>query len=265
MAVVKLILLITMATASPQFASALNERAIEPAPSHLFLFAASISNPTFGHTCTGIILNKRWIISSALCIAEHSQDENELKIYYGSHNRTHNQRKTADIEKIVFHPAFEQRKLRNNLALMRIKADIDFIPTVVEAAVLPTKDAFPNDTAAVIGWEQIDAEVGERNSTFLSLSLLFYWLSLNRIDFKRIRALVFFYRCWDFEFSFVFICIRSVSISASIRYARNAQIPTHRNYIIGFVFAIDFPPNEWNHWPKFMHARNSWRYISRSG
>lgn len=165
MALVKLIfhyISFVIVVTTPLLASVIHDKIIEQAPGSEFLFAASIASPsTVGHACTGIILNKRWIISSALCVTQNS-DKQELKIYYGSHNRTHDQRKIAEIEKIVLHPEFEQRKLRNNLALMKIKTNIDFIPTVVDAAILPTRETLENDAVALIGWEQIDAEVSER-------------------------------------------------------------------------------------------------------
>lgn len=143
----------------PTLSKLISKKTIEPAPGSEFLFAASISLQSDCHACTGVILKKRWIITSALCISEQNSNEHELKVYYGSHNRTHGQRKAAAIEKIVYHPEFKQRMLRNNVALMKIKSDIDFIPTVVDAAILPTKETSENDQASVIGWAQ---EVSER-------------------------------------------------------------------------------------------------------
>lgn len=162
MSSVKLIfglILFLVVLVAPNLSKLISKKTIELAPGSEFLFAASISLQSDRHACTGVILKKRWIITSALCISEQNSNEHELKVYYGSHNRTHGQRKTAAIEKIVYHPEFNQRMLRNNVALMKIKSDIDFIPTVVDAAILPTKETSENDQASVIGWAQ---EVSER-------------------------------------------------------------------------------------------------------
>lgn len=129
---------------------------IVPAPSNEFLFTASIS---FGseHICSGVILNKRWIICSALCLNEYSNaNARTLQVRYGSHNRNYSEIKNDDIEKIIVHPHFQQESPLNNVALIKIHTEIQFIPTVVEAAILPTKTTAENDVVDAVGWEKID-------------------------------------------------------------------------------------------------------------
>lgn len=99
-------------------------QANEIAPSNKFLFAASISSASHH---SGVILNRRWIISSALCISQNTVST--LQIRYGSHNSAYIGIVNDDIEKIIVHPNFEQRILQNNFALIKVK--IRFIPTVV--------------------------------------------------------------------------------------------------------------------------------------
>lgn len=125
-------------------------------PSNKFLFTASISSAS-EHICSGVILNKRWIISSALCMSQNTASM--LQVRYGSHNRTYSEIATDDVEKIVIHPRFQQRMLLNNLALIKVKTDIRFIPTVVEAATLPTKESAEDAMVDAVGWEKIDEMV----------------------------------------------------------------------------------------------------------
>lgn len=126
------------------------------APSSKFLFTASISSAS-EHMCSGVILNKRWIISSALCVSKNTGSI--LQVRYGSHNRTYSEIANDDVEKIIIHPRFQQKMLLNNLALIKVKADIRFIPTVVEAATLPTKESAEDDMVDAVGWEKVDETV----------------------------------------------------------------------------------------------------------
>lgn len=140
--------------------SALNiirEISNQPAPATMYLFTASISFET-DHICTGIIINNQWLLTSAMCMANHNNSQS-LDIYYGSHNRTNIQRTKNCIEKIVIHSKFEEKNLTNNLALLKMKDRIKFIPTVVQAVRLSAKDIHENDTAFAIGWEKPNQSV----------------------------------------------------------------------------------------------------------
>ncbi|XP_055301180.1 mite allergen Der p 3-like [Sitodiplosis mosellana] len=151
----KLILLwiCTVSMAKCSVARFIHAKANVAAPSHKFLFAASITSAS-EHICSGIILNKRWVISSALCVSQNTVST--LHVRYGSHNRTYNEIVNEDIEKIIVHPHFKQKMLANNLALIKVSNDIRFIPTVVQAATLPTKKPAENDMVDAVGWEKID-------------------------------------------------------------------------------------------------------------
>ena len=86
-------------------------------------------------------------------------NESTLQVRYGSHNRTYNEITKSDIEKIIVHPDFEQKMRANNLALIKVNKDIEFIPTVVHAAILPRKGTAERDTVDAVGWEKIDESV----------------------------------------------------------------------------------------------------------
>lgn len=102
------------------------------------------------HICSGIILNKRWIITSANCIEKHFKDT-ELLISYGSVLRNDANRTKVGSEKIVVHPKFDAVTLVNNVALIKTKSDIIFNYNV-EAAKLPTKNTLEDEKVYAVGW-----------------------------------------------------------------------------------------------------------------
>lgn len=122
------------------------------APSQKFLFTASISVNS-KHFCSGAILNKQWIITSADCVAE-LKDLKDVIVRYGSHNRSHEHGKTQSIVETVVHPDFQKKMLLNNMALLRTKEPIEFIPTVVQPAALPTIQTYEDEKAYACGWEK---------------------------------------------------------------------------------------------------------------
>lgn len=146
---------------SPSIASIIQRTANEKAPPNKFLFTASISADS-EHICSATILNGWWLITSAFCVAHYNVTE--LKVFYGSHNRTHHLTTETNIEKIVLNPNYDAQRLLNNLALIKVEDHIDFIPTVVEAATLSGRDPVENDAVVAVGWEKVDESV--RKSQF---------------------------------------------------------------------------------------------------
>lgn len=136
----------------------ISEISNQPAPGYKYLFTASISYGS-EHMCTAIIVNNQWLLTSAVCMLECDTNFELLEIYYGSHNRTNVQRIKNCIEKIVFHSKFDRQNLINNLALVKLNTRIRFIPTVVQAVYLTTKDVPANSMAYAIGWENANQSV----------------------------------------------------------------------------------------------------------
>lgn len=130
-----------------------------PVPSSKFFFAASISSAS-KHICSGFILNKRWIITSAHCLHQYTITSIALFVRYGSHNRCHSEIIRNDVQKIVIHPRFGVKWLLNNVALIKVTSDIQFIPTVVQAATLPRRETAENSCADAVGWEKFNESVG---------------------------------------------------------------------------------------------------------
>lgn len=109
------------------------------------------------HICSGVILNKRWILTSANCIQMHL-NVTELLISYGSTDRNAADRTDVSAEKIVMHPNFNSISLENNVALIRTKNDINFSDSI-EPAKLPNKNTLEDENAYAIGWENGSEQV----------------------------------------------------------------------------------------------------------
>lgn len=173
----------------------IRESSNQPAPVTKYLFTASISSGT-EHICTGIIVNNRWLLTSAICMAmaNHNYNLQLLDIYYGAHNRTNIQRTKNSIKKIVIHSKFEEKNLTNNLALVKVNEKIIFIPTVVQAVYLSAKDIGENNTAFAIGWEKANQSV-----------CYFYIIKLNRFYFTKVLIV-------SIDFTFFLLTHREIKI-----------------------------------------------------
>lgn len=107
--------------------------------------------------CSGVILNKRWIITSANCIQKYL-NVTELLISYGSADRNASERINVGSEKMILHPKFDSVSLVNNVALIKTKNDIKFNDNV-EPAKLPTYNTLEDEKAYAIGWTNKNEKV----------------------------------------------------------------------------------------------------------
>lgn len=121
-----------------------------------FRSAASISH-RLKNICSGVILNQRWIITSASCIQRHL-NVTELLISYGSIDRNAATRSNVAAEQIVLHPNFNSVSLENNVALIKTKKNINF-SVHVEPAKFPTNNTIEDEKAYAIGWEVTNEKV----------------------------------------------------------------------------------------------------------
>lgn len=107
--------------------------------------------------CSGVILNKRWIITSANCIQKHL-NVTELLISYGSIDRNAAVRRNVPAEEIILHPNFNSVSLENNVALIKTKNDISFSDSV-EPAKFPTNNTIEDEKAYAFGWKITNEKV----------------------------------------------------------------------------------------------------------
>lgn len=117
-----------------------------------FRSAVSISYQSHD-ICSGVVLNKRWIITSANCVQNHL-NARELLIRYGSADRNATERISVASKKVVLHPKFDSISLVNNVALIKTQNDINFNASI-EPAKLATSHTFEDEKAYAVGWTNV--------------------------------------------------------------------------------------------------------------
>ncbi|XP_055298843.1 mite allergen Der p 3-like isoform X2 [Sitodiplosis mosellana] len=120
----------------------------EHTPADNFLSAVVIRSGS-KHHCSGVILDGHWIITTAHCVAKYTKEE--LHVSYQSNGH----QISSNVDAVVLHPGYKQGRLVNNVALIKVKSEIDF-NAVVQAAKLPTVDTEEDELAYAIGWEKVD-------------------------------------------------------------------------------------------------------------
>lgn len=128
-----------------------------------FPYMASLRYPsqtqgiiTWRHLCGGGILSSRWIVSCAHCTDNIFSNTSFLTIVVGSHHIL-NDGQFYRLDRIVKHPAYVYRKLRNDISLLRTVKRIEFNAFIQS---IPLRKQFVSaDVAAVIsGWGDVQVQ-----------------------------------------------------------------------------------------------------------
>lgn len=101
------------------------------------------------HFCSGAVLAERWIITSARCVHEFSN--NDVQVFYGARSLS-GYNKIMKVARIFIHPKFEKTFLNNDLAMLYTASKISFVLNVVNKIKLTTQESVENDVAIVAGW-----------------------------------------------------------------------------------------------------------------
>lgn len=128
-----------------------------------------------GHYCGGAILNKRYIITSAMCLVIF-QNPKELVALAGVTSLDAEGVK-IEFEKLIKYPEFDAETLAHDIALIRTTKDIKFGKNI-GAVDLPSSD-LPKEggtQATVIGWGDTDViHFILNHSQFLTISAMFFY------------------------------------------------------------------------------------------
>ncbi|XP_034482749.1 serine proteinase stubble-like [Drosophila innubila] len=104
--------------------------------------------------CGGVIISKRIILTAAHCIKD---ELNVIKIYFGAVDRSNikepgQQRLIVKRNNFVVHPEWEFSQLINDIALIKLPADLQF-DEYIQPAKLPDPTELYNDVSGVVsGW-----------------------------------------------------------------------------------------------------------------
>ncbi|XP_062131785.1 chymotrypsin-2-like isoform X2 [Drosophila sulfurigaster albostrigata] len=105
-------------------------------------------------SCGGVIISNRTVLTAAHCI---SDSIDALKIYFGTVDITNiyetgQQRLIVKRKNIIVHPEYDPHELRNDIALIRLPAEILF-DEYIQPAKLPDPDKlYDNEIGVASGW-----------------------------------------------------------------------------------------------------------------
>lgn len=116
-----------------------------------FIYVVSIQSAiNQEHICNGVILYDQWILTSAKCVRNHRAAD--LNIFYGSNNLKGNGNRVR-VKTIVINTMFDEKRFKDDAALLRTTTKIDFIANVSGPVTLPAEDVHINATVTAIGWK----------------------------------------------------------------------------------------------------------------
>lgn len=125
----------------------------EHTPADNFLSTVAILSES-KHICSAIILDEHWVITTAHCVEKYTKEK--LQVSYQSDGH----KISSEVDAIEIHSGYQQKRLINNVALIKVKSAFDF-NTVVQAAKLPTVETEEDELAYAIGWEKVDEDVSK--------------------------------------------------------------------------------------------------------
>ncbi|XP_045501829.1 chymotrypsin-2-like [Colias croceus] len=130
------------------------------APEKAIPYQASLRQLSNAHFCGGAILNERWILTAAHCAVEFSAET--IKVVVGS-NKIVGDGQIYDVEEVIIHEDYDDKKIKNDIALIKVSTDIEFSDKVQPIA-LPTKNTKPGANVLLSGWgREEDGDVGIPN------------------------------------------------------------------------------------------------------
>lgn len=101
------------------------------------------------HLCSGAILTKYWILTTARCVSKFN--ETELEAFYGNHKSTGSS-KSVFVEKIFVHHEYSDEFFKNDIAMLLLTNAIRIVPNVVQPLKLPKQAPMDDDEVTVSGW-----------------------------------------------------------------------------------------------------------------
>ncbi|XP_076066186.1 trypsin-like [Oratosquilla oratoria] len=134
----------------------------QPIEKNAYPYLVSIFRTSTGkHSCGGVMICKRWIITAAHCFysfgnGDATQAKNNIGVRLGAHNlsdTSENNCLTMDLDTTFNHPNYSRAALSNDIALGRLSSPVDITHAIQPACLADsTTENHTGDTVSVIGW-----------------------------------------------------------------------------------------------------------------
>lgn len=115
-----------------------------------FIYEASVQHSDYGHICSGAIVDKNYILTSAQCVNKFKNTPSKLNVFYGS-NRLNTSGNVVDVKQVNVHPIFEEKIIKNDLALLKTE-DLQFKANISGKISLPTQENTFDRLFITSGW-----------------------------------------------------------------------------------------------------------------